>query len=165
MGNERVQGLNVRVIISGQVIGLNGTVQTVSIDEQAQFVDGTGVNQIEQVFSADNRALNATNEDLDLAGTSQTDFQGGALAMSKVRVAFFKNNDSDTGDTLTVKQPASNGVPNLFVASGDGIKIPPGGFLLYVAPGVDAPTVTASTGDLINVAKADNGSYDVLVAG
>lgn len=165
MANETVQGLKAQIIITGQVNGINGARQVILVNEEVSFTDGNGINQVEQVFYDDARALNATNEDIDVSGSTQTDFQGGALALSKIRLAFFKNRDSDTGDTLTVKQPASNGVPNLFIAAGDGVKIPPGGMLLYIAPAVDAPTVTASTADLINVAKADNGTYDILLAG
>lgn len=164
MANETVQGLSVRVQIKGKVIGPDGSSLDVLIDREYSFTDGSGNNQIEQVFLDESRPLNATNEDLDVYGTL-TDFKGATLGMSKIRVAYFENLDEDSGDLLTVKQPAANGVPNLFTAASDGTKIQPGGLFLYIAPGADAPTVTAATGDLINAAKADNGTFKMLLAG
>lgn len=164
MANETVQNLWVKVEIVGKVTGNDGSALTVNRVYEHYFTDGTSTDQIGQVFNGAARSLNATNEDLDVNG-GLTDFKGAALDMTGVRLVYVENLDTDTGDTLTVKQPASNGVPGIFLAAGDGVTVQPGGLFLWVAPGVDKATVTASTGDLINVAAADNSTYNLILAG
>lgn len=165
MANETVQNLKVRVEITGKVTGSDGSQQLVNVVKEVYFTDGTSTDQVGQVWWDASRALNTTNEDLDVAGSTITDWKTGALDMTKVRLVFIENLDTDTGDKLTVTQPASNGVPNIFAAASDGVIVHPGGFFLWCAPGADAANVTASTGDLINVAAADNSTYQALIAG
>jgi hypothetical protein len=163
MASETINGLIVEVKIYGTVTGSNGAQQTIDITKKFTFADGTGTNQLGQVYYQAARSLNTTNEDLDVIGSaSYTDFKGTALDSTQLGLIYLENLDSDTGDKFTLKQPAANGVPGIFAAAGDGIDIGPGGVFLWVSP-VDKATVTAGTGDLINVAAADNSTYKLLL--
>jgi len=159
---ETVQSFKIEVRLSGMIAGDNGTAQHVDKTYTFNFGDGTGDAQIGSIYKA-TRTLASTNEDLDLHGSSIKDFQGVALSMVKQKVLLVANNGTAAGNDVTVKQPASNGVP-WAAAAGDGLVIGPGGLFLLVSPN-DGYTVTASTGDLINVATDFSGNYDVLVAG
>ena len=166
MANETVQNLVVTITIKGQVISVDGGKQDVNIFKEIAFTDGTSSNQLSQWYYDETRALAATNEDIDVSGSATyTDFKGTALAMAGVRIIYAENLDTDTGDTLTVKQPAANGVPGIMVAAGDGVTVQPGGVFLWIAPGVDLATVTAGTGDLINFATADTSNYKLFIGG
>jgi len=167
MASETIDGLYIRIEIKGVVRSstYDGAAQVVNVVKEYTFADGTGTDQVGQVFYDASRTLAATNEDLDVSGSTQKDAFGGALDMTGVKVIMVENLDTDTGDTVKVKQPASNGVPGIFLAAGDGLTVQPGGLFLWIAPGPDVATVTASTGDLINVETADTSSYRVLIAG
>jgi hypothetical protein len=68
---------------------------------------------------------------------------------------------------VRVNRPASNGVP-LFLAASDGIDVPPGGVFLWACPADGKVTVTASTGDLLNIDNSGAGTsvtYDVVIIG
>lgn len=159
---ETVQSLKIEVRLTGMIAGDNGTAQHVDKVYTFNFSDGTGDAQIGSIYKA-TRTLASTNEDIDLHGSSFKDFQGVALGLTKMKALLVVNNGTATGNDVTVKQPASNGVP-WAVAAGDGLNIGPGGLMLLVSPN-DGYTVTASTGDLINVATDFSGTYDVFVAG
>lgn len=165
MALETLQHLKMSLTLSFVVIGEDGKQQTRSLEIPLLYSDGNAANQLGQVFFDDSRALNNTSEELDLNGSTQKDFQGGNLDMTGLRVLFVQNLATASGDTVTVSQPASNGVPDLFAGAGDGIKIPPGGLLLWASPGTDDAPVTASTGDKLQIATNDNISYRVLAAG
>lgn len=167
MASETVQGLTVRIEIKGYVASTakDGSMQAVNIVKEYTFTDGTGTDQVGQFFYDASRTLAATNEDLDLVGSSLTDGFGGNLDMTGLKVMLIENLDTDTGDTVVVSQPASNGVTGIFKASGDGVTVQPGGLMLWIAPGPDVATVTASTADLINVACPDTSNYRIFLAG
>lgn len=163
---ETLTQLKIRVEITGLLVGDNGAQQPVNRVYEYVFADGTGTNQAESYLWRENRNLNTTNEDVDLNGSSSwKDLNGDAMALVQMSCLLVYNRDTDTGDTLTVSRPAANGVTGAFVAAGDAMTIQPGGLLLWIAPGPDKATVTAGTGDLINIAAADNSYYDLLVVG
>jgi hypothetical protein len=129
------------------------------------LTSGTGANQADLVFS-DTRTLAASaNEDLDLAGALSSAF-GSTLTFAKVKLVYIAAASGNT-NSVRVTRPASNGVP-LFLAASDGLDVRPGGVFLWMAPDATAVTVTAGTGDLINVANSSSGTsvtYDVVILG
>lgn len=162
---ETVQSSFIKVTAGHVVTGDDGKQQVISYEKTYTFTDGTGTDQIGSWFYDATRPLNATNEDIDVKGSASfTDFQGVAMALTGIRVILLENLDTDTGDYFELTQPAANGVPNILKAASDGIRIGPGGLLLWISP-VDAATVTAGTGDLLNVASADNSNYKLFIAG
>lgn len=128
------------------------------------LASGTGSGQADMMWS-DTRTLAASsNEDLDLAG-SLTGPLGGTLTFAKLKAIIVAAAAGNTNN-VQVTRPASNGVP-LFLAASDGIAVLPGGFFFWAAPGAGV-TVTASTGDLINIANSSSGTsvtYDIVIIG
>ena len=140
---------------------------SVPLDYQQKLTwsSGTSADQADLIFH-DQRTLAASaNEDLDLAG-SLSSALGSTLTFVDLKAVLIS---AATGNTNNVRvtRPASNGVP-LFLAASDGIDVYPGGVFLWVAPGTSVVTVTAGTGDLINVANSSSGTsvtYDVVIIG
>jgi hypothetical protein len=125
---------------------------------------GTGTSQADKIFS-DTRTITASsNEDLDLAGVL-VDALGATATFVKLKALVIAASSDNTNNVRLIR-PASNGVP-LFLAASDGIDILPGGMFVWVGPGAGV-TVTASTGDLLNVANSSSGTsvtYDVVIIG
>lgn len=136
-----------------------------SYKQKLTWTSGTAASTADLMFS-DTRTINASsNEDLDLAG-SLTGPLGTTLTFVELRLLMIS---AATGNTNNVRvtRPASNGVP-LFLAASDGIDVPPGGTFLWLCPADGKVTVTAATGDLINVANSSSGTsvtYDVVIIG
>lgn len=126
--------------------------------------DGTGANQADRLFT-DTRTLAASaNEDLDLSG-SLTNAFGTTVTFAKVKAVLVI---ADAGNTnnVNVTRPA-NGVP-IFLASGDGVAVRPNGVFLLACADATAVAVTASTGDLINIANSAGSTsvtYTIIVIG
>lgn len=133
----------------------------INLSGQLVFANGTGVDQADKLF-ADTRSLAASaTEDLDLAG-SLLDPLGAAFTPAKVKGIFIKAHDDNPGN-LTIGGDA-NSVPFL-AAANDAIPLPPGGLLPLFWPGTGV-AVTASTGDIVQVAAAATAGtygYDIIV--
>jgi hypothetical protein len=127
--------------------------------------NGTGADQANQIFT-DERTISASgNEDLDLAG-SLSDAFGNTITFSKLK-AITVVASSDNTNNVQVTRPASNGVP-LFMTAGDGISLTPGASFTAVFPDANGVAVTASTGDLLNIANSAGGSgvtYTIILIG
>lgn len=140
---------------------------SVPLDKLARltWASGTGADAADLVFH-DRRTLNASaNEDLDLAG-ALTSALGATLTFVELRAIMISAAAANTNN-VRVTRPASNGVP-LFLAASDGIDVPPGGAFLWACGADGKVTVTAGTGDLINVANSAGGTsvtYDVVIVG
>ncbi len=132
-----------------------------------ELANGTSANSADLMFH-DQRTINASsNEDLDLAGSLTNPLTGAAMTFVELR-AFMVFASSSNTNNVQVTRPASNGVPTWFIAAGDGVAIPPGGVFLWACPADGKVTVTASTGDLINIANSSSGTsvtYDVVILG
>lgn len=160
---ETVQGLKVRVEIIGSVRGSDGASQRVNIVKEYNFSDGTGSEQLGSWFYDESRALNATSEDLDLAG-GVTDFQGDALALNNLKLVFAENLDTDSGDTLTFKPGGTNPIAGIQGGTSPTLVIPPAGLFLLVDPN-GTFTVTGGSADTVAFQTADNSTYKVLLGG
>ncbi|WP_433368369.1 hypothetical protein ACQPZX_41430 [Actinoplanes sp. CA-142083] len=114
---------------------------------------------------SDTRTVAASSTDaLDLAGTL-AGVLGGTLTIVKLKAVLVRAAAANVNN-VRVNRPASNGVP-LFLAASDGIDVLPGGLFLWVAPGAGV-TVTAATGDLLNIDNSGAGTsvtYDVVLVG
>lgn len=129
------------------------------------LASGTGASSADLMFT-DTRTVSASGTDaLDLAG-SLTDAYGTTLTFVELRAVMVAASSSNTNN-VRVNRPSSNGVP-LFLAAGDGIDVPPGGVFLWSCPADGKVTVTAGTGDLLNIDNSSSGTsvtYDVVILG
>lgn len=147
------------------LLDLSSPTDNLTETAKIQLANGTGANSADLCFH-DQRTLAASaNEDLDLAGSLAGPF-GASQVFVELRAIMIKAASGNTNN-VRVTRPASNGVP-LFLAASDGIDVPPGGVFLWSCPADGKVTVTASTGDLINIANSSSGTsvtYDVVIVG
>ena len=145
-------------------LDLSSVVSNIAETFANSFTNGTGANQASNAWGDIRSLLTATNEDLDLAGGLTNAF-GAALTFTKVKAIIIRALPANTGN-ITVTRPAANGVPFL-VAAGDGFVLAPGAIFVLTNPSDAGITVTAGTGDLINVNNATGAtqSYAVVIIG
>lgn len=139
------------------VTDVNAAISTV-------FTDGAGAGQCNVLFSDTRTIAASSNEDLDLSGSLTND--GQAAVFARIKGIIIKAASGNTNN-VRVTRPASNGVPFL-LAAGDGFDVKPGGVFILMDPSASGYVVTASTGDLINVANSSSGTsvtYDITIIG
>lgn len=124
---------------------------------------GTGAGQADLKWSSLARSLGVSaNEDIDLAGALTDAF--GTVVFVKVKAILIAAAAANTNN-VQVRRGATNGVPWITAVS-SGMDLKPGGFLLWHDP--VGTTVTAGTGDLINIANSAGGTavvYDIVIVG
>lgn len=154
--------------ISGEFVSdldVNSAKYPFSYSANFTFADGTGANQANQIFT-DERTISASgDEDLDLAA-SLSDAFGNTITFTKIKAILIKA-DADNTNNVEVTRESTNGVP-LFMAAGDGIALTPGASFSAVFPDADGVAVTASTGDLLNIANSSSGTsvtYTIVIIG
>ncbi|MFD8027818.1 hypothetical protein ACFV3F_03510 [Streptomyces sp. NPDC059717] len=139
---------------------------TVDYAKILSFADGAGLGAANLIFH-DQRVLAASGtENLDLTGVLADKFNQ-VLTFARVKAVLVVAAAANTNN-VQVSQAASNGVPGVFLAAGDGISVQPGGMFLWVAPSATGAVVTPATGDLLTVANSAGGTsvtYDVLILG
>jgi hypothetical protein len=128
------------------------------------FTDGTGLGQADRIWQ-DTRTLPASaTEDLDLSG-ALTNALGATAIFARIKAILVKAAAGNTNNVNVTR--AAAGVP-LFLATGDGLPVKPGGAFLWVAPDATGIAVTATTADtltLTNSAGATSVTYDILILG
>ena len=126
---------------------------------------GTGNNQADLIFT-DQRTINASSsENLDLAG-SLAGPAGDTLTFVKVKGIYVRAAAANGGN-IVLGGASSNAFTGPFGAANDVLNIPAGGYVELCAP-VAGWTVTAGTGDLLQVANDDSGAaatYDIVIIG
>jgi len=155
---ETVNGLTIKVSITGSIAGDNGSRLAVDITKVYAFQDGTGSTQIGNMLYKPDRALNNTSETLDLDGL--TDFQGASTStFNNVKFQYYENNSTTAAQNLTIGGGDFSG---MFADPSDKLVIGPGGIALIVSP-IDGYPITATTGDGLLIATNANMTYDLLL--
>lgn len=147
------------------VLDLGTPTDTFQKRTRIELANGTGANSADLLFHDQRTIAASSNEDLDLAGVLVGPF-GETLTFVELRAVLITAASANTNNVRVIR-PASNGVP-LFLAASDGIDVPPGGAFLWTCPADGKVTVTAGTGDLLNVANSSSGTsvtYDVVIIG
>lgn len=130
------------------------------------IANGTGASQGSQVFS-DTRTLSASsNEELDLAG-SLSNGLGSTITFTRI-IGLIVEADADNGDTISVGGAAANGFETWVGATGDLVKVRPGGAMAIFANDATAYAVTAGTGDLLKITNDDSAAaadYTIYLIG
>lgn len=124
---------------------------------------GTGLSQADVIFS-DTRSTAATDS-LDMVGGGLLDNLGNVWAPARIKGLIVVAAAANTGNVLLRRPAAATGVP-FFTAAGDEVPIHPGGMVIVWAPSAAGYVVTASTGDIIEVAaSAGTVTYDIIIIG
>lgn len=160
----------IRAAIEGELVGAVdiGTVSHVmSYAPALPFSDGTGANQVGQIW-ADTRTLSASaTEDLDLSGTALVNAIGQSVAFTKIRGLLIRAAAGNTNNVI-VGGATSNQWLTWVGAGTHTVTVRPGGLLLLAAPDATGYAVTAGTGDLLKIANSAGGSsvsYDIVLIG
>ena len=127
-----------------------------------RFTDGTGANKIQQVLLEAGSIAASGSDTIDLTG-DLLDPGGATITFTKVK-GFIIRNTSASGDGIQV-----DGTFNAWLkASGDGVKVMPGGFLAVCNPTADGYAVTGGSADEITLTNLDSvnaQTYEVEVIG
>ena len=139
---------------------------TEAISEAISIANGSAANQATQVWG-DTRTIGASGtEEIDLNGTLSNGI-GETVSFTRViLVAILPA--STNGDTITIGGAAANAWEPWAGASGDKVKLRPGGGIVLWATDATALAVTAGTADLLKIANDDGAAsadYDILVIG
>lgn len=127
---------------------------------ETTYANGTAANQVNRVYSAD---LTITTSATDLDLDALTAMDGSTITFAEIVAVVVLNNSTTTGEDIVVGGDA-NAVP-IFSAANDSIKVEPSGLFAWLSP-VDGATVTASTGDILQlVASSGSISAEVLIVG
>lgn len=155
--------VNLAAILSS-ALDLGAAVYSPTINKRITLPTGVASGQADLIFT-DTRTVAASGTDaLDLAG-SLTGPVGGTLTIVKLKAVLVRAAAGNTNN-VRVNRPATNGVP-LFLAASDGVDVLPGGLFLWVGQSAGV-TVTAATGDLLNIDNSGAGTsvtYDVVLVG
>lgn len=143
---------------------LGTAAQAIPYEKRISFTDGAGANQINTVWQDVRQIAASTTEDIDLAG-GISDVFGNVLTLTKLKGIFIFAHATNTNNLLIGGDAAS--IP-LFGAVNDLIVIYPGSFFAVCNPNAAGYTVTASTGDVLQIANSGAGSvvnYDIILFG
>jgi hypothetical protein len=110
---------------------------------------GTGVNQINEVWSDDRAIAAGLNDDLDLVGGITSDLTGVALTLTAIKFLWIVNNGLFTTSTLTIEATGGTWLANPWQMS-----LEQGGQMIWISPRAGDAVVT-STGDVLRVTNAD----------
>lgn len=130
------------------------------------LADGNAVDLAQTVFYDQRTVTASANDSLDLAG-GLTDAFGTSLTFTKIKLIYVQNTNTTVGDNIKIVRPASNGLV-VFGAAGDFITLPPGGVFLWYTPAAAGVTVTAATGDLLDITEtggANSNVYRIMIIG
>lgn len=130
-----------------------------------ELTNGTGASQADMVF-ADQRTITASsNEDLDVAGGSLTTAFGATFTIAELKALMVCASSSNTNNVVLGGD--ANSVPFLSTAA-TTVSIKPGGCFQLVDPSAGGVAVTASTGDILQIANSGAGTsvvYDIVIVG
>jgi hypothetical protein len=159
---------DIRLLVNATQSGdhdFGGPTLAANLDKLHQLTFGTLANQCDLLF-ADTRTLAAsTNDDIDLAGVLTSAF-GTVINFAEI-VGIIIASDAANTTTLTVGA-GTNPWITMWLATGDGIKVFPGGTFMNIAPDANGlGAVTAATADILRIANGAGGSatYRIMIFG
>jgi hypothetical protein len=159
MAAETVQRLALNILIDGLITGAVSQ-QPIYESVSQTYVDGYGIGQISNVFLAKGVVLAAGTGSINL--TTALDFQGDGLAAANVKFIYFKLVTCSSGGTAIVRQATSNGLVGPSDAAAHGAKTKGAGSVILIMT-TEGWTVTASTGDVLEIVVSTDSTYDLVI--
>lgn len=129
------------------------------------LVAGTGIGQVDRVYSREHAIASGAALDLDLAG-SLTDGLGNVVAFAELVGVLIINRgeDGSVNSTDVTVGGGTNPFDGFWGTAGDQVVLPPGGFLMVGADGAAGiGAVVAATGDILRIANASGAVAKVQV--
>lgn len=128
--------------------------------------DGTGANQAKIIWTDKRQIAASGNDDLDLAG-GIVDALGNTITMTRLKAIILKALATNVNDVL-VGGAAAAQITTLFGASGDLIRVKPGGVFMLIAPDATGYVITATTADILRITNGAGGTavdYEITLIG
>jgi len=150
-----VQSASITVNLKAKQTGANdlGTPNfEPSLAAALSFTGGTLANQVDRMFFDERTVGAASNDDIDLAG-ALIDAYGATITFAEIAAILIVASASNAN--LLSIGGGSNPWITWLIATGDGVKVPPGGVFLLAGPdGTGLGAVTAGTGDILRIGNA-----------
>lgn len=128
---------------------------------ETEMSSGTGSSAADLEYMAARTLTTGSSENLDLAG-GLTDRFGTTLTFAKIKAIYIEN-PSTNSTSISFKPGSSNGwVGGPIGTAAHTVTIPAGGKMFFSAP-VSGWTVTAGTGDIINIANSAGASNTYIL--
>lgn len=159
MATETVQRLALNLLIDGLITGAVSQ-QPIYESLSQTYVDGYGIGQISNAYVAHDVVLAAGTGSINL--TSALDFQGDGLAAANVKFIYFKLKTCSSGGTAIVRQATSNGLVGPSDSAAHGGKTKGAGSVIFIMT-TEGWTVTASTGDVLEIVVSTDSTYDIVI--
>ncbi len=159
---------NVKISVNATLTGssdLGTRDYTLGYGKTLNFVNGTGANQANQIWTDTREIAASSSENLDLSGVLVSPL-GTTLVFTKIKAIIIYAYDTNTNNVVVGGD--TNALINWVGNANDLVNIRPGGFICLTAPDSTAYGVTAGTGDILKIANSSSGSvvdYDIIVIG
>lgn len=168
-GDVNAATLNSRIVVNvtgdlQSALDLVTSSAPLQLKHTVDLADGVGAAQADMIWSDQRTIAASTTEDLDLAGALLDAF-GAAFTPAKVKAVIVRAASGNTNNVVVGGDAAA--VP-IFADPTDTVAVQPGGIFVLVAPGLAGYAVTATTGDIIQVANSGAGTtvtYDIVIIG
>lgn len=159
---------NLKLALAGTLVNdsdLSTDTSAVNYTKSYNIATGTSADQANNIFT-DTRTLTASStEDLDLAGVLTNAF-GATLTFTKIKGIIIEASSANTNNVLVGGD--ANGLAGWVGNVNDLIVVRPGGIFAIYAPDSTGYAVTASTGDILQIANSSSGTsvtYNIIVIG
>lgn len=140
---------------------LGAPIYAPEIKKSIAFADGNGANQAKIIWG-DTRTVNGgANDDIDLAGVLTDAFGDVVTAVEMVGLIIVT---PSTNTSHLVVGAGSNPWITMWIATGDGIKVFPGGAFCNIAPDASGlGAVTAATADILRINNPGGAACDYTI--
>lgn len=147
-------------------VDLGSAANSVDYQKRYDIANGTSASQANMMWS-DTRTINASSaEDLDLAG-GLTGALGNTITFTTIKGIIIKAADDNTNNVV-IGGDDSAAFINWVGDATDTIVVKPGGIFVLYDPSAGGYAVTATTGDLLQIANSGAGTsvtYDIILIG
>ena len=158
---------SIQLMVKGDLTATSGLAASSApsiVQRTLALANGVSAGQADMVWSDRRQIAASTTEDLDVDDGGLTDAFGTTFTIAKLKILVIVADGSNTNNLVVLGD--ANSVPILDTAAAT-IDVEPGGILVIASPAAGY-AVTASTGDIVQVANGGGGSvvdYDVLIIG
>ncbi len=136
------------VALTGTLIGSNGARQTLGVDHQEVYSDGSGANQAGNCWVTKGGSV-AAAETASIDCSGWTDFTGTARAPTNIKAIIIEITAvTVAGGNLLVSAGAANHLATMFPDASKGLNMKGKGIFVLTSP-EEGYAVTAGTGDLL----------------
>lgn len=146
-------------------LDLSTPTSVLRLARQIAFSEGAGAGAANMIWHDQRTIAASATDSIDLAGSLAGPF-GTTLTFARIKMLLVLAATGNTNNVNVVRD-GSAGVP-LFLATGDGIPVKPGGMFWWYDPSAAGVAVTATTADLINLVNSSSGTSvtaDIVIVG